>query len=144
MLRKVSLYIAAFVMLCATPCFSPTSDQLQAQPAPSQRGWWVRICEKKTEASGVRIDLGLGGAGVKNTRRFWREWHHGEPTEFRLPDDRQDLWHARKIWIQGTSLNRGKNVYMGLGFNDHIVKHMDFDKVEDQERVRDENDEWKC
>jgi hypothetical protein len=112
---------------------------------PVDRGWWVRVCEAKTEADGVRIELGQGGKAVEYTRRSWRDWRHGQPTDFGLPSDRQDLWHARKIWIQGTTMNDGKNVYMALGFNDHIVKHMDFDGQENQERRRDETDDgWKC
>lgn len=131
--------VLLLVLLCVVSAVALDNDC-----PPAERGWWVRICEAKTEAAGVSIDLGLGGAGVRNTHRFWRQWHHGDPTEFSLPFDRQDLWHARKIWIQGTTLTHGRNVYMGLGFNDHIVKHMDFDNVEYQERVRTETDEWKC
>jgi hypothetical protein len=37
---------------------------------PVERGWWVRVCEEKTEAAGVNIDIGLGGDAVQYTRRF--------------------------------------------------------------------------
>lgn len=141
-LRKQNLGRILAQVLCLL-CFSAAASPDDCPPV--ERGWFVRICEAKTEAAGVGIELGLGGASQKGTRRFWRYWRHGQPTEFGLPDDRQDLWHARKIWMQGDNLTEGKNVYIGLGFNDHIVKHYDFDgRNEDHEKIRTDTDEWKC
>jgi len=141
-LCRFSGYLATTRLICLF-CLCVTLASPDDCP-PVDRGWWVRVCDAKTEASGVRIDLGLGGVAAQNTRRYWRDWHHGDPTEFELPFDRQDLWHARKIWLQGTTLTHKKNVYLGLGFGDHITKHYDFDDHEDHERVRDDTDEWKC
>ena len=73
------------------------------------------------------------------------EWRHGQPTEFNIPDSRQDLWYARKIKLHAISMNRGKNVYLAMMFNDKQIKHLDFDNDEWQEQWREDDDtEWHC
>jgi hypothetical protein len=132
-------------LLIAVLCLVLTSDRavpincVAAQCPPKDPGWSVRICEPKVEAPGVRIEIGLGG--LFSSHRPWREWRHGDPTEFPLP---VDLLHAKEIWIKGISLEEDKNVYMGLVFNGHVVKHMDFDNEEEHEHNRDDTDEWDC
>jgi hypothetical protein len=136
LLRCIRLFIFIFFIL-----FSFTNISL-AQNIPKcptkDRGWFVRICGQKTNTSSLRIEIGLGG--LESSHRYWRDWHDGEPTEFELPID---LLHAKEIWIKGVSSD-GEDVYMGLAFEDHIVKHMDFDEDEEHEKNRDDTDEWDC
>jgi hypothetical protein len=126
----------AFLIPC---CFLFQSDSSLAQSCANERGWFIRIIPNKTEAPGVRLEIGFGGVG--SSHQGWREWRHGQPSEFPAPTK---FLHANEIWIKGISLERGKNVAMCVGFNDHITQEMCFDKDEQHEASRDDHDGCGC
>jgi hypothetical protein len=125
--------------------FASTTSTHADFPPHAPRGWWFRVCDRKTEAPGVQLEVRVGGNAMESQPMVSWQWHHGQPTEFNIPDSRQDLWYARKIKLHATSLQRGKNVYLAMMFNDRQIKHLDFDKDEWQEQWRADNDtEWDC
>ena len=114
-----------------------------AQQCAAEQGWFVRVCDPKTEAEGIDIWIGVGGN--ESTRHFWMRWHHGDPTEFPLPID---LVRAKEIYFKAQTATDGKNVYLGFGFNGRIIKHIDMDNIskpEEYEQSRgDDTDEFDC
>lgn len=137
MLRRLIVRSTALALLIPS-CFVFQSDSF-GQDCRNERGWFIRILDNKTEASGVRLQIGFGG--VESSHQDWREWHHGQPTQFSVPTK---FLHANEIFINGISLERGKNVGMCIGFNDHITKEMCFDNDEPHETSRDDEDGCEC
>jgi hypothetical protein len=101
---------------------------------PKDRGWFIKVCPGETKARGMAIYLGPGQEGNLD---FWREWKHGEATEFPLP---LQYRHAGYVHIGGKSLEDDENAYFCLAFNDHVVKHLDFDSGKDIEEHKVERD----
>ena len=134
LIRPVPLVL--LVLLCLVlPAASISADDCP----PAERGWFIRIIPQQTEAPGVRLEIGFGGVG--SSHQGWREWRHGQPTEFAVP---AKFLHANEIWVKGISLEEDKNVAMCVGFNGHITQKMCFDEDEEHETSRDDNDNCDC
>lgn len=116
---------------------------VQQVTCAAEQGWFVRVCDPKTEAEGIDIWIGVGGN--ESTRHFWMRWHHGDPTEFAFPID---LVRAKEVYFKAQTATDGKNVYLGFGFNGRIIKHIDMDNIskpEEYEQSRgDDTDEFDC
>lgn len=135
--RFIRLFIVALLI---SFCFNMRSDIVSSQDeCPNPRGWFIKIRPEQTQAPGVRIEIGFGGVG--NSHTIWREWRHGEATEFFVPTK---YVRAEEIWIKGTSLEEDRNVAMCIGFNDHITQKMCFDEDEEHETSRGDNDDCNC
>lgn len=113
---------------------------------PQERGWSVKICPHPdpNESGDIGFDVGFGG--VESSRRFWRDWHAGEPREFLLP---VDLRHANEIYIKSWTNDKwpdgeGKNVSICYLFNGHVTEVHRHDHEEEDETSRDDNETGDC
>jgi hypothetical protein len=102
-------------------------------------GWNVKVCADRTEATGVRLQIGLGGDD--RTHQDWTTWRSGEPAIIEAP---VGFKRVAEIWIKGISLDRGRNVNMCIRFNDDNVKRMEFDNEEEHEKHQDDRDDCDC
>lgn len=128
--RKLLILLAAFGFSANT-----RADDCPAKP----RGWFLRICRAQTKATGVHLEIGIGG--LESSHRPWRDWTHAVPdSELPLP---LDLVYAKEIWIKGTSFN-GEDVSMCTLFNDHVTQKMTFDEDEEHETSRDDDNPCEC
>ncbi|MBI3582360.1 MAG: hypothetical protein HY096_00230 [Nitrospinae bacterium] len=105
-------------------------------PPLANAGWFVRVCTSKTEASAINLWIGLGGED--RTHRFWKKWKSSDSAQFDMPDD---IKNVQEIWIKGEAVPHGRNAYMCIFYNDHVVKHMDFDESEEHEKRQDDHDD---
>ena len=107
--------------------------------AATKAGWFVRICTHETEASAIKIELGLGGK--KDSHAHWTQWNSNDPTEFDLPDDKLNV---EEIWIKGIAVPKDRNVHMCVCFRDHVAQKMTFDKEEEHEVSQTDSDTCGC
>jgi hypothetical protein len=104
------------------------------------RGWFVRICTNETECSSINLWVGLGGE--EGSHRFWTTWNSGDNVELAFPGDLQNV---SEIWIKGEANPHGRNANFCVFYDDHVVKHMDFDEDEEHEKHQgDQDDECAC
>ncbi len=118
----------------------PTPLSHATFPPHAPRGWWFKVHDADTESSGFQIKVQLGGNGVRDTAP-WTDpitWRKGDALEFGLPDNRQDLWYARKVHLFARSMDDDNNVCVALYYNDTQVKLMTFDS----DGWDDEEQEW--
>ena len=135
---RKSITLSAVIILALLGLAKP-SESISADDCQREKGWFIRIIAPQTEAPGVRLEIGFGG--VEHSHQAWREWRHGQPTEFNVP---AKFLHANEIWIKGISLEEDRNVSMCVGFNDHITQKMCFDEDEEHETSRGDDDSCGC
>ena len=105
-------------------------------------GWHIRICTNKTESRGIRLSVGSGGDTASH--RFLANWQRGQPTDFQYPID---LRYAGEVFIGARVTDNDRNGNVCLMYNYHKVKHLDFDKAnedEEHEKHRDDSDDCDC
>ena len=105
-------------------------------------GWHIRVCTNKTESNGIRLSVGSGGDHFSH--RFLTTWQRGQPSDVRYPID---LRYAGEVWIGARVTEDGRNGYVCLMYDDHKVKHLDFDSGHDDEpheQHRDDSDDCDC
>ncbi len=102
-------------------------------------GWFVRVCTGQTEASGIDLEVGLGGDS--SSHRHWRKWTSSQPSEFDFP---ADLQNVQEVWIKGTADPEDRNVNMCVGYRDHITQKMTFDASEEHETSQGDSDSCDC
>ena len=107
---------------------------------PKPQGWTVNICVPRTEAKGVNLWIGPGG-GDEGTRRFWKTWHKGDPTDFPVPTY---LLFAKEIWMKVETLEEDKNVNVRTLFNGRTTKNWETDGRIDDETSRTDTGDCKC
>jgi hypothetical protein len=107
---------------------------------PAQKnGWFVRVCKTQTEASAIKLEIGLGGNS--GSHRPWRTWQSNDEAEFDVPED---LRSVQEIWIKGTAIPEDRNVHMCVCFVDHVTQRMTFDADEEHETSQTDNDDCGC
>lgn len=122
-----------------TPTRSPATATAPVPPEVTKNGWWIRVCTPKTEASGIRLEIGLGGNA--GSHRFWRDWRSNEPAEFDVPDDFRQV---QEIWIKGTADPNDRNVHMCTYYKGDSTQRMTFDASEEHETSQSDRDNCDC
>lgn len=128
--------IAATPKVTATPAVAvspPTAERAVKD------GWWVRVCTSKTQASGVDLEIGLGGNS--GSHRYWRKWHSNDPPEFDVPGD---VRQVSEIWIKGSADPRDRNVHMCTYYRGDSTQKMTFDNNEEHETSQGDRDDCDC
>jgi hypothetical protein len=99
----------------------------------SKAGWWLRVDPKKTEATGIVLQLGSS----KSDRREWRTWRTGEPVEFDLP---ADFIQRPQVYLQATAIPDDEDVWFCVFYKDVGVRRFDFDTIEEVTLKQSERD----
>ena len=108
----------------------------------SEQGWHIRVCTNNTESRGIQLSVGSGGDHFSH--RILTTWYRGQATDIPYPID---LRYAGEVWIGARTTDNDRNGYVCLMYNDHKVKHLDFDKStedEEHEKHRDDSDGCDC
>jgi hypothetical protein len=95
-----------------------------ADAQAAKAGWWIRVDTKKTEATGIVLQLGTS----KADRRDWRTWRGNDPAEFDLPAEFVQL---PQIHLRVAALPDDEDVWFCLFYQGQGVRHFDFDTVEE-------------
>ena len=107
---------------------------------PAQKnGWFVKVWTTQTEASGIDLEIGLGGQA--SSHRPWRRWNSNDEAEFDVPDEFRTV---QEIFIKGTAIPEDRNVHMCVFFRDHVTQKMKFDRAEVHETSQDDSDDCGC
>jgi hypothetical protein len=122
--------VAAMALLVGVP----------AAGAAAHDGWFVRVCQAKTEAGRIYLAFSGGRQGYS-----W-SWIKGRtPDETDLP---RRFDSVARLTMRGstssTQNNINPHVYVCIGFRDHIVQRMEFDDHEDHERNWNDTDDCAC
>lgn len=104
-----------------------------------KNGWFVRVCTNLTEASGIDLEVGLGGQA--SSHRAWRRWNSNDDREFDFPED---LRNVQEVWIRGVAVPEDRNVHMCVCFRDHVTQKMEFDRAEEHETSQTDSDSCGC
>ena len=106
----------------------------------SARGWFVRICRAKTEASEIKVWVGKEGG---QDATLLKNWVSSEvELEFDLP---AELAAAPKIWIKGEPVPPDGVSYLCVFYGDQVVRHLAFNDVIIRELSQgDRDDECAC
>lgn len=119
------------------------ATQLDANNAQAQTasGWFVKVCPASTQTD--RIIMNFRGDG-KSHDWTWVRNQSGDQHNFPSPD----FDNVGRLYMRGESTpitgNNHPNSYMCVGFRDHVVKHMDFDKNEDHDENWNDTDSCGC
>ena len=106
-----------------------TTALLSVAPAPaaaqaSKTGWWIRIDAKKTEATGIGLELGSN----PQDRQAWRTWRTNDAVEFDLP---ADFGQRPRIHLRALAIPDDEDVWFCVYFKGDGVRRFDFDTVEE-------------
>lgn len=100
-----------------------------ALPGPSawaqagKGGWWIRVDPKKTEATGIGLEVGASKAEL----RVWKAWRTGEALEFDLPPEVAGL---PQLLLRATAIPDDEDVWFCIFHKGQGVRRFDFDTVE--------------
>jgi hypothetical protein len=105
----------------------PASQPSTASPAAStaagtatKSGWWIRIHPSLTTAQSITLQIGTS----KLQREEWRVWRAGEPVEFDVPANYQQL---PRLYVRGNVTPIGKYADLCVMYKNRGVEHMGFD-----------------
>ena len=144
-----------------------------ALPPNVTPGWRVRVCSEKTKAQAIRFLIsnpatkssssmgarpnegmgtdqassskGSGGTGETgmsgNMAPELAEWKRGESSEIKLPESFQ---LADKIRVEAMPDQKDKKAAVCILYNDHVVKHLNFDDHEVTTMNQSEHGECGC
>lgn len=138
------LIIAVFVSVTAG-AMGIVSDRLaagspdRATLAAQGRGWEVFFCKGETEATGVRLRIGVGGD--RNSHTDWTTWTTNQAEWLAVPEKYQ---HVREIWIRGDAQPRDRNVHMCIHYNRESKQKLTFDEGEEHEVSQGDSDDCGC
>jgi hypothetical protein len=95
--------------------------------AQNPLGWYVKVCPTKTETGQINMRF---ANGPLNDAWVWTRNATGDT--HLLPNVFNNV-SSLYMYGQTTAIpgNDHPNAYMCVGFRDHVVKHMDFDRDED-------------
>jgi hypothetical protein len=103
--------------------------------AAAHDGWFVRVCQAKTEADRIHLAFSAGRQGYS-----W-SWIKGRtPNEADLPR----RFHSVGGNMTSTPTNIQPHAYVCVGFRDHIVQRMEFDDHEDHDKNWNDTDDCAC
>ncbi len=126
---KVSSIAVATVATGTLPIF--------AAEKAKKEGWWIKIHTDKTEASSVKMWIGLGGQD--KTHKEWMTWNSNDPSEIDLPED---IRQVKEIWFKAQAIPKDKDVYICIHYKDGAKQRMEFDDHEEHEVSQSDDD--KC
>jgi hypothetical protein len=124
-------------------------------------GWHIRVCAdpRLTESNGLILSAGSGGDSFSHRiidirgnrmpltpegKPVQATWVRGQPNDIPYPIE---LRFAGEVWIGARVTQDRRNGYVCLMYDDHKVKHLDFDSGntdEPHEKHRDDSDDCKC
>jgi hypothetical protein len=108
--------------------------------AAGHDGWFVRVCQVKTEAG--RIYLAFSG-GRQGYSWSWIKGRTRDETDLPRRFD-----SVARLTMRGNTTSTPTNIqphaYVCVGFRDHIVQRMEFDDHEDHERNWNDTDDCAC
>jgi hypothetical protein len=120
-MKRMGSGLRVMAMLVAVVLGAASPDRADAQA--SKAGWWVRVDTKKTEATGIGLQLGTS----KDDRRDWRTWRTKEPAEFDLP---ADFMQRTQVYLHATALPDDEDVWFCVFYKAAGVRRFDFDTTE--------------
>ena len=113
----------AVAMALASAVIGVTAPLLASAQA-SKEGWWIRVDAKKTEATGIGLELGTG----KQDRHAWKTWRPNDAVEFDLPAD----FAARpRIHLRAVAIPDDEDVWFCVFYKGNGVRRFDFDTTEE-------------
>jgi hypothetical protein len=105
----------------------------------TKNGWYIRVCKTQTEASQIKLWLGLGGNS--STHKDWFTWKSSDPIEIDFPNE---IINVKEIWIKGKAIPEDSNVSMCVCYQDHVTQKMTFDDEEEHETRQGDSDDCEC
>jgi hypothetical protein len=102
-----------------------SSTQITQAQSASKDGWWIRVNTQKTEASSIALEFGTDSSN----RQPGSVWRTGDPIEFAVPPQYQQV---SQLYVLATANPQGKTASLCMMYRQRGVKHLEFDKSEDQ------------
>jgi hypothetical protein len=102
------------------PSATPAASTASLTGTASKQGWWVRIHPSLTTAQTITFQIGTS----KVQREEWRVWRTGEPLEFDVPANYQQV---PRLYLRGNVSPIGKYADLCVMYKTRGVEHMGFD-----------------
>jgi hypothetical protein len=107
---------------------------------PNHPGWYVRVCKRNTTANKIGFLVGPS----EDDRRAWFTWSkEGSPDIFHR-DFPVDLLNVDHIYLRADGDPDGAECRVCICYDDHVVRHMDFNHGEDHEQDKNDTDKCEC
>lgn len=108
--------------------------------ATAHEGWFVRVCQAKTEVNRIHLTFSGGRQGFIWT---WIKGRTADETD--LP---RRFHSVPRVTMRGSTASTPSAIqphaYVCVGFRDHIVQRMEFDDHEDHEKNWNDADDCAC